>query len=252
MIISKKNKYIFIGIPLSGSSSIINELIQNYDGESYHHKHSDFTILSKKERLLYNNFKVIAVLRDPIEIEFTAYNKLIQNSEGQYTSKERFIENGGYTSRFDRFLFKKINDLNLSFEDYLLLKFKFRPYNNQFSLNCNYVNHIIRFKNLNNDFKELIKDMNLEVKRELPQINKTKNKKIIPDLDHQLKKRIFSPFIYHHRKFYSTDFYPQANYTDIISFKVYNQLWKKRKSYISKRYLNKSFENKKLFWKLEK
>lgn len=91
MIISHKYKYIFIGLPFSGSSAISKELIELYDGESIFMKHTNIQAILNTKKIDISKYFVFAVYRDPLDITRTTYSKYLNNAKGVYT---RFIRPG--------------------------------------------------------------------------------------------------------------------------------------------------------------
>ena len=71
MIISFKYKYIFVGLPNSGSSAISKELIENYSGESIKKKHSGIPYFILNNKIDMKDYFVFGVYRDPIDISFS-------------------------------------------------------------------------------------------------------------------------------------------------------------------------------------
>ena len=90
MIISHKYKFLFIGLPFSASSAISKELHIKYEGESSLRKHSlyyEFERTASKEELKYF---VFAVLRNPMEIAITVFEKMKANAKGNFTNPSLF------------------------------------------------------------------------------------------------------------------------------------------------------------------
>ena len=102
MIISHKYKFLFIGLPFSASSAISKELHLQYEGEPFLRKHSlyhEFKKIATKEEQKYF---VFAVLRNPMEIAVTVYEKMKANAKGNFTNPELFTENGGHITKAQR------------------------------------------------------------------------------------------------------------------------------------------------------
>ena len=99
MIISHKYKYLFIGLPFSASSAITKELHAKYDGKPFLRKHSlyhEFEKVATKEEL---DYFVFAVLRNPMEIVVTVYEKMKTNAKGNFTNPDLFAENEGHITK---------------------------------------------------------------------------------------------------------------------------------------------------------
>lgn len=196
MIISHKNKYIFIGLPMTGSSAISKELIEYYGGESIYMKHTNIPYLIKKTNINIKDYYVFGVYRDPIEMSYSQYSKIKENAKGAYTNKELLKNNGGYVTEKQYKFFKNIESGDYSFLEFIDKKHSFWAYDNAISVNYKYLNHIISFNNLSNEFKEVLTKCNLDFKRELPVYNKTEkkidNSFLLPS---ETINKIFSPFL---------------------------------------------------------
>ena len=110
MIISHKYKFLFIGLPFSASSAITKELNKEYEGKPLLRKHSlyhDFLKVSSSEERKYF---VFAVLRNPMEIAVTVYEKMRANAKGNFTNPKLFTENGGHINKKQRERFNFIHE----------------------------------------------------------------------------------------------------------------------------------------------
>ena len=176
MIISHKYKFLFIGLPFSASSAISKELHLEYDGEPYLRKHSlyhEFENVATKAELEYF---VFAVLRNPMEIAVTVYEKIKANAKGNFTNPELFSENGGHISKQQRQKFNYIKDNNSSFQQYFK-KFHQKPYDNLSSLTIDNCDFVIRYENLAEDYLLALKNAGIDSTKPLPVANKTAGKK---------------------------------------------------------------------------
>jgi predicted acetyltransferase len=99
MIISHKYKFLFIGLPFSASSAISKELYLKYDGEPFLNKHSLYHDFKKVAKAEERKFFVFAVLRNPMQIAVTVYEKMKANTKGNFTNPELFLEKGGHITK---------------------------------------------------------------------------------------------------------------------------------------------------------
>jgi len=176
MIISHKYKFLFIGLPFSASSAISKELHLEYDGEPYLRKHSlyhEFENLATKSELEYF---VFAVLRNPMEIAVTVYEKMKANAKGNFTNSELFSENGGYITKQHRERFNYIKDNNSSFQQYFK-KFHQKPYDNLSSLTIDDCDFVIKYETIAEDYLLALKKAGVSNPKPLPVANKTVGKK---------------------------------------------------------------------------
>ena len=199
MIISHKYKFLFIGLPFSASSAISKELHLEYDGEPYLRKHSlyhEFENLATKSELKYF---VFAVLRNPLEIAVTVYEKMKENAKGNFTNPELFSENGGHISKQQRQRFNYIKENNSSFQQYFK-KFHQKPYDNLSSLTIDNCDFVIRYENLAEDYLLALKKIGVSNPKPLLVANKTlsKNNDLSIYYTNDIKEisiAVFGPFL---------------------------------------------------------
>ena len=199
MIISHKYKFLFIGLPFSASSAISKELHLEYDGEPYLRKHSlyhEFKNVAKKSELKYF---VFAVLRNPLEIAVTVYEKMKENAKGNFTNPELFSENGGHITKKQRYIFNYIKDNNSSFQQYFK-KFHQKPYDNLSSLTIDDCDFVIKYETIAEDYLLALKKAGVRNPKPLPVANKTAGKKndILAYYTNDIKEisiAVFGPFL---------------------------------------------------------
>ena len=199
MIISHKYKFLFIGLPFSASSAISKELHLEYDGEPYLRKHSmyhEFKNLATKSEL---NYFVFAVLRNPMEIAITVYEKMKANAKGNFTNPELFSENGGYITKKQRNKFNFIKDNNSSFQQYFV-KFHKNTYDNLSSLTIDNCDFVIKHETIAEDYLLALRKAGVVNPKLLPVANKTVGKKndILDYYTSDIKEisiAVFGPFM---------------------------------------------------------
>jgi len=193
MIISHKYKFLFIGLPFSASSAIIKELHANYEGKPYLRKHSLYhefiKVATKKEK----GYFVFAVLRNPMEIAVTVYEKMKANAKGNFTNPDLFNENGGHITKNHRIRFNYIKDNNATFQEYFL-QFHSKPYDNYSSMTIDNCDFVIRHENIAADYLLALNKAGVEAPFSLPVANKTAGKK--NDLSGYYTKEIRKKAIY--------------------------------------------------------
>ena len=199
MIISHKYKFLFIGLPFSASSAISKELHLNYDGNPFLRKHSlyhDFKKVATKEE---RGYFVFSVLRNPMEIAVTVYEKIKKNTKGNFTNTDLFIENGGHITRKQREMFDFIHDQNATFQQYFK-KFFQRPYDNFVGITIKNCNYVIRHENMKEDYLNALKKAGVINPRPLPVANQTvgKKKDLLEYYTEDIKEQaifVFGPFL---------------------------------------------------------
>ncbi len=199
MIISHKYKFLFIGLPFSASSAISKELYLQYGGEAILRKHSlyyDFKKIAKQEERKYF---VFAVIRNPMDIVISSYEKMKVNAKGNFTNKDLFVENGGHITKQDRQIFNFIQTEKATFQQYFR-KFFNKPYDNFASLTLHHCDYVINYENIANDFFLLLKNLGVTNPRPLPIENKTvgKGANILEYYTEEIKEQaiyVFAPFL---------------------------------------------------------
>lgn len=245
MIISYKHKYIFIGLPQCGSSAISKELIENYDGERFFHKHSNIPIvLEERDDIDLDEYCIFAVVRRPEELAFTHYNKLISNANGVYTNQEFYIENGGFVKPAQRAFYQKfIHSKSRGFDDYLKMKYKHLFYDNNLSINKRFLTNVIDFNRLNEGFKEVLKSLDIEIIRDLPIYNKTNKQLNKMELSQELRNSVFGPFYTFNKKYFeNVDDFHVPKYKKVL-FAIFQKI-----RYQKVLRVDRKFSNNKKTW----
>ena len=149
MIISHKYKFLFIGLPFSASSAISKELHAKYEGLPYLRKHSLYHEFRRVATNKEKEYFVFAVLRNPMEIAVTVYEKMKTNAKGNFTNPNLFQANGGHITKKHRVRFNFIKENNASFQEYFI-KFYHKPYDNTSSVTIDKCDYVIRYENIAN------------------------------------------------------------------------------------------------------
>jgi hypothetical protein len=170
MIISHRHKFLFIEVPRTASSAISAELKANYDGESRLKKHSNYASFLKTANEEEKAYKVFCGIRNPLDDAVSLYFKY--KTRSKYGDPEMAIsQNRRHAERY-RF----VNEESASFAEYLR-KFYRLTYGNWTSTFSQRIDLMIRFEHLQEDFAKMLEVIGVEQVRELPQINKTPQKK---------------------------------------------------------------------------
>lgn len=223
MIIDHVKKYIFIGLPFSASSAISKELIEQYGGKPLLSKHANIpSLLKERPDININDYYIFAVARDPVDFCFTLYNKYLTNPYETYTDPKHFIENGGFVSKSARKTYHKTQEKKWSFEEFLKNKYRFHPYDSDLSINKPYINGIIRFSHLSEDFKKCLQEIGIEPVRDLPLYNKTTKLAKENTISENMKRKIFGPYYWYNKQFYTASY--QINILEKVYFRIFQFL----------------------------
>lgn len=175
MIISHKYRFLFIGLPFSASSAISKELYLQYEGLSRLKKHSLYYEFKKTATKDERTYFVFAVLRNPMEIAITVYEKMKANAKGNFTNPNLFVENGGHITKKQRRAFNFIQNKKATFQQYFN-KFFNKPYDNLASLTLDNCDYVIRYENIREDYLTALQKAGVSNPRPLPVANKTAGK----------------------------------------------------------------------------
>ncbi len=206
MIISHTHKYLFIELPMTGSTAISKELREQYDGVSILQKHSTYLDFLRVANEAEKQYFVFAGIRHPLDQVVSHYFKFKTGHDGQFTAEEHldklkknclFRLAYGY-SHMARYRF--IQEHNADFATFFL-KFYRAPYNNWSSMAHRHFDYVIHFEHLAEDFERAIAALGLTLKRPLPVRNKTAEKATnffsyydTPTLQ-QRAMQVFGPFM---------------------------------------------------------
>ena len=176
MIISHKYRFLFIGLPFSASSAISKELYLQYKGEPRLKKHSLYHEFKKSATKDERGYFVFAVLRNPMDIAITVYEKMKANAKGNFTNPNLFVENGGHITIKQRKAFDFIHNKKATFQQYFN-KFFNKPYDNLASLTLDHCDYVVRYENIREDYLIALQKAGVSNPRPLPVANKTVGKK---------------------------------------------------------------------------
>ena len=174
MVLSDKNKYLFIELYFTGSTAISSELCTYYDGSKIINKHSRYHEFLKIATQEQKDYFVFSCIRNPMDTVVSGFMKFKTDHHGKYSDPKHWRRNGGTITDKNLELYNKIKDL--SFEEYFQ-KFHKLPYDNWSNAAHKKFNYLIRFENMQEDFKKVLDMLGLEQVREIPLKNKTAEKK---------------------------------------------------------------------------
>lgn len=239
MIISHKYKFLFIGLPFSASSAITKELHANYEGKPFLRKHSLYHEFEKVATKEEQKYFVFAVLRNPMEIAVTVYEKMKTNAKGNFTNPDLFKENGGHITKNHRLRFNYIKTNNASFQEYFI-KFHTKPYDNLSSITLDKCDFVIRYENISEDYLLALKKAGIDNPTPLLIANKTKGKKQDMSLYYteDIRKQaiyVFGPFLAKYNYSFPKD-WGKVNVpiTSFIKFKIMGVLRRINEKFIKK------------------
>lgn len=199
MIISHKNKYVFVELPRTGTTAVSRELCQLYGGERILRKHATYNDFLKAASPEETKYFAFTCIRNPLDDAVSHYYKLKTNHGERYTKVIKPSARRRLAERLDALMFRYIHRKDADFTDFFKRVYIF-PYNNWVSMNRDQYDYVMRFENLSEDFSKAIQLIGLELKRPLPPRNVTSSRSrdfttyytedLIPRA-----KRVFGPFM---------------------------------------------------------
>lgn len=181
MIISHRNKYIFLCLPRTGTTAIRKELCENYGGEPILYKHAPYYKFIQQATEEEMRYRVIASVRNPMDRIVSLYYKYKSKHDG--IDKKQIKEYGDknalqikFVQLANRILNRRTNyvlENDPTFAQFFE-KFYRLPYSDWHSLYLDRYDFLIRFEYLQENFEQAIKFLGMEPVRPLPVINKTK------------------------------------------------------------------------------
>jgi hypothetical protein len=181
MIVSHKHRYVFIELPLTGSTAIARELVENYDGESVLAKHASYGDLVRHRRHGKElDYFMFSGVRNPIDLVISEYQKYKNDHRGRF-SAGRSTKAGRlrkYVTRYrEGSRYRYIVRSNATFGRYLR-RFYWVPYSSWSILWHARLDYVYRFENLADEFAHVLQLLGLTRVRPLPAANVTAHKKL--------------------------------------------------------------------------
>ncbi len=175
MIISRKNRYIFVEAPLTGCSAISSELRLNYDGENILYKHATYNEFLKTATNEERKYFAFVGVRNPLDNSVSQYFKYKTNHKGNYSNSDILEKNGGFVTDLDIKKYLFITDNNADYATYFAKFYDYSVYNNYYLMPKRF-NFIVQFENIQASFSDAIEAIGLPLVRPLPTVNKTAKK----------------------------------------------------------------------------
>jgi len=174
MIISHAHRFVFIEVPLTGTTAIARELCASYGAEEILGKHSHLSEFLRSAPAEQKRYRVVAGVRHPLDRLLSYFTKLRNNHKGAFTDPARFECNGGWVTAADRERFQFIQESGGDFQAYLeRFHSGSRPSISQYNWGRKRYDRLIRFEHLNEDFLAFLRAFGIEPVRDLPAANVT-------------------------------------------------------------------------------
>lgn len=181
MIVSHRYRYVFVELPLTGSTAIAKELVECYSGEPFLRKHSTYQDFLRKADRSWHGYFVFSGIRHPLDQVVSRYSKLKSDHKGKYSGLSKGTAPHALGLHFRllswvqsrRFAF--VNEGGASFPAFLQ-RFYTVPYSDWSVLSHKKFNAVTRFETLAEDFDRIVRAIGIEPVRPLPFRNKTQDK----------------------------------------------------------------------------
>ena len=198
MILVKKLKLVFIGIPYSASTAISDDLFKNYDGKAVLRKHSlfsEFKEISVKEE---NKYLIFAVKRNPMDIVVSIYEKMKNDSKGNFKNPSLLEKNGGHISKKQQKQYLFIREKKATFQQYFK-KFYKSTYTSLLSQSKKDYDRLISFENLSEEYTQFLRELGVKNIHTIHKLNQTKGKNnFVKYYTPEIRKQaisVFSPYM---------------------------------------------------------
>ena len=199
MIISHKYRYLFVELPLTGSTAVHRELCDLYEGQAIIRKHATYREFLRQATEVEKRYFVFSSIRNPLDVAVSTYFKQKTNHRNQFTTASKLRKKGGSVTTK---ALKRHRYLELTGADFAtyFLKYYRLPYDNWSRLNHRSFDFIIRFEQLQQDFDEALRLTGITPVRDLPAKNQTKLKtrefaSYYPANTHNRARKVFGPFM---------------------------------------------------------
>ena len=202
MVISDEHKYVFVELPLTGTSAISTELCRSYDGRRILNKHSTYRTYLRQASDEERKYFAFSCIRDPMDAVVSQYFKLKSDhfdfENPEKLAKRTWLNRLVYSRRrLEQIRF--IRDNHADFATYFM-RFYRTPYSNWAILSHHKLDFVIRFENLSEDFALALSKVGLKMLDLLPVRNSTRERSrdflsYYTDDTIERSKRVFSPFM---------------------------------------------------------
>jgi hypothetical protein len=202
MLISHVHKYVFVELPCTGTTSISKALVRQGDGIRILYKHATYNEFYKTASAEEKKYFVFSCIRNPLDIAVSQYFKYKTGYDGRIERirKGRLLTRLTNTYMLTRYDF--VTDKDADFSSYFL-RFYRLPYDNWSLVSHGYCDFVIRFENLQSDFRRALELIGIKKEILLPTKNRTAGREsnYVQYYDSEAIERakyIFGPFMKKH------------------------------------------------------
>jgi hypothetical protein len=171
MVISDVNRYVFVEVPQTASTTLAAELIEHYGGRRIFRKHTDYFEFLRSASSEERGYRVLATVRNPLDIVVSKFVKARDDHRNRYALKREGGAPWGNRFRPEARERAFITRHGSDFDAYVR-KFYRRIYNSRACLLPDHAD-VLRFERLNEDFAEWLRALHLRLVRPLPRRHST-------------------------------------------------------------------------------
>jgi Sulfotransferase domain len=205
MVISDQHRFVFVNLPQTASTAVSKELVASYGAREFLFKHALWrTDYLRNANAEQKKYRVISGLRNPLDITVSTYFKVKSDHEGRYSNtNEHKIQHGFLRKHIMKWWNRRSADMilggKMTFTQWFLKAHRV-PYASWSILDHQRFDCLIRYENLQEDFTQALRTLNIPQVRPLPVTNKTaiKDKVFTDYVDTpeaiQHAKYIFGPY----------------------------------------------------------
>ncbi len=178
MVVSHKYKYVFVQLPQTACTTVQNELLENYAGEKILFKHAFYSDFLKQASEEEKKYFVFSNIRHPLDVVVSKYFKFKTDHAGAYSQGriKKFGKLHKYVLRYwEGKSYQFIHENDAEFGDFFR-RFYSWPYSSWAILDHKRFDYLIRYENLQDDFAEMLRRLNIDQVRPLPSRNVTGQK----------------------------------------------------------------------------
>ena len=173
MIISDTYRYVFIQTPMTGSSAVAKELVENYEGRAILSKHAVYSTFLANANSEQRNYFVFSGIRHPLDKMVSNYQKMLNNHNDRFTQKLNADPRKAIFQIRDRVRYRRVKK-GWNYEQFLQHS---KVYDEVSSLYHHKLNYVMKFETLEDDFEKVLSQLGISLVRRLPKFNSTKQKK---------------------------------------------------------------------------
>ena len=172
LIVSHENKFVFIEVPHTASTTISTELCEHYGGERICYKHANYSEFYAKASAKERRYFVFGAARNPLDAIMTELCKFREDHKGSFSNSANHKLNGGWVEDGHVEKYEFIRETKGDFAKYFN-RYQRKIYFNWFLLGHRSFAKVMKVESIKDELDQTLSLMNITPKRALPMVNKT-------------------------------------------------------------------------------